>query len=158
MTPPREAGGVFPFLAKGDFKGLVLFTIASKPMHGYEVMKSIEDRFHGIYKPSPGVIYPALRALRRLKYVRLEGAERRKVYRITASGKAYLRDRRAEMEKTYRAFESAVGPERAALLRDFRRTAQLLMPNLRNITPAQAGELGQALAELRERIVKVLAG
>jgi len=154
MTPPREAGGVFPFLAKGDFK----FTIASKPMHGYEVMKSIEDRFHGIYKPSPGVIYPALRALRRLKYVRLEGAERRKVYRITASGKAYLRDRRTEMEKTYRAFESAVGPERAALLRDFRRTAQLLMPNLRNITPAQAGELGQALAELRERIVKVLAG
>jgi len=157
VTPPREGPGFLPFLAKGNFRGLVLFTLSEKPMHGYEIMKSIEERFHGFYKPSPGSIYPALRALLRLRYVRREGGERQKVYKITVQGKAYLRSRRAEMENRYREFASTVGPERAALLKDFRRTAQLLMPNLKTMSPAQASEISKALTDLRERILKVLA-
>ena len=61
------------------------------------------------------------------------------------------------MENRYREFASTVGPERAALLKDFRRTAQLLMPNLKTMSPAQASEISKALTDLRERILKVLA-
>jgi len=34
--------------------------IGEKPRHGYELMKTIEDRMAGSYSPSPGVIYPTL--------------------------------------------------------------------------------------------------
>ena len=157
MTVPAGFGPPFPFRPKGSFKDLVLFVLAEKPMHGYEIMKSIEARFHGFYKPSAGSIYPALRALRRDGLVRGEGGERRKVYRITAKGKSLLRGRRSEMEKRYREMEAEVGPEKAGLFRDFRRTARLLMPNIQSLTPAQATELSKALGDLRERIARIIA-
>ncbi|HKZ89340.1 MAG TPA: PadR family transcriptional regulator [Thermoplasmata archaeon] len=157
MTKHSDLRGPLPFFPKGDVKGLVLFILAEKPKHGYEIMKSIEDRFHGFYRPSPGAVYPALRALRRLRYARMEGGERRKVYRITSKGKSYLRSRRAQMERRYREFEAAIGPDKAALLRDFRRTGQLLFANMRNVTPGQARTLRGLLTELRERMLRVLA-
>ncbi|HII41485.1 MAG TPA: PadR family transcriptional regulator, partial [Thermoplasmata archaeon] len=63
MTSQDGFGGTHHFLAKGDFTGLLLVVLREKPMHGYEVMKALEERFHGFYKPSPGAIYPALRSL-----------------------------------------------------------------------------------------------
>ena len=157
MTAPAEFGAPFLFHPKGAFKGLVLFALSEKPMHGYEIMKTIESRFRGFYKPSAGAMYPALRSLRRAGLVIVSGGERRKVYRMTAKGRAFLHGRRAEMEKRYREIEAEVGPEKAALFRDFRRTARLLMPNIHDLTPAQAVQLSKALAELREKIAKILA-
>ncbi len=126
-------------------------------MHGYEVIKVLEDRFQGFYRPSAGAVYPALRSLRRGGLVVAGGSERRKTYRITAKGKAYLRAQRAEMREHFRSFQAAVGPERAALLRELRETGRLLMPNLRTITTAQATELREAVAEMRRRIGLILA-
>jgi DNA-binding PadR family transcriptional regulator len=126
-------------------------------MHGYEVMKAVEARFHGFYKPSPGAIYPALAALRRDGCVSVGGDARRKTYRITREGKAYLRSRRAEFDSHIRAFESAVGPDRAALFRELRTTGRLLAANLHDVTPRQAKKLKAVVVEMRERIGKVLA-
>jgi DNA-binding PadR family transcriptional regulator len=126
-------------------------------MYGYEVIKVLEDRFQGFYRPSAGAVYPALRSLRHEGLVAVLGSERRKTYRLTSKGKARLRAERAEMERHFRSFQAAVGPERAALLRELRETGQLLAPNLRTITPGQAEQLRQAVAEMRERIASILA-
>jgi len=157
MARGTDFGGSFHFLAKGDFKGLVLHILAGRPMHGYEVMKLLEDRYHGFYKPSPGAVYPALRSLLRRGLVSVSGEERRKTYRITTGGRAYLRSRRKEIETRFRAFESAVGPERAALFREFRTTGKLLATNMRGVTPRQAEALRRLVIQMRERIVKILA-
>lgn len=150
-------GGSFHFLAKGDFKGLVLHLLEDRPMHGYEVIKTLEERYHGFYKPSAGAIYPALRALLRKGYVSVSGEERRKTYRITRDGKAYLRSRRKEIEDRFHAFESAVGPERAALFREFRSTGKLLATNMREVTPKQAEELRKVVAGMREKVLRILS-
>lgn len=154
-----EAGlsGSFHFLAKGDFKGLVLSTLMDKAMHGYEIMKALEERSHGFYKPSPGSIYPTLGSLLRKGYVTVTGGDRRKTYRITPEGRAYLRGRRAEFEKHFKAIEEGMGPERAALFREFRSTARLLRTNMPNLTPGQAKELRKLITAMRERILRILA-
>ncbi len=157
VTDEPGFGGSFRFLAKGDFKGLVLRLLKDKPMHGYEVMKVLEERFHGFYKPSAGAIYPALRALLREGYVATNGEERRRTYHITGKGRAYLRRRKAEFEKRFRAFEAAVGPERAALFRELRMTGRTFATNLREITPRQAKSLRALLAEMRERMLRIMA-
>jgi len=149
-------GGSFRFLAKGDFKGLVLRALRDKPMHGYEVMKALEERFHGFYKPSAGAVYPALRALLREGHVATNGEERRRTYHITVKGRAYLRRRKAEFEQRFRAFESAVGPERAALFRELRTTGRVFAANLREITPRQAESLRTLLVEIRERMLRIM--
>lgn len=157
MKTEHPIAGSFHFLAKGDFKGMMLRILEDRPMHGYEIMKFIEDRYHGFYKPSPGAIYPALRALLRQGLVEVSGEERRKTYRISRKGKAYLRSRRAELERGFRLFESAVGPERAALFRELRTTGRVLGPNMRTVTPEQAVKLRKVIVEMRERMMKILA-
>src|SRR3972149_5898110 len=51
-----------------------------------------------------------------------------------------------------------IGPERAAMMREMRATGRLLGSNLRDVTPAQAKELGRLFVDLRERILRILAG
>ena len=149
-------GGTFHFLAKGDFAGLLLVVLQEKPMHGYEIMKALEERFHGFYKPSAGAVYPALRSLHRRGLVTVTGGERRKTYRITREGEAYLRSVRKELKARFREIEKALGPERAAMLREFRNTGRLIRTNMRSVTPSQAKELRGLMAEMRERIIKIL--
>ena len=146
-----------PFLGKGGFRMLVLRTLGDHPMHGYEVIKVLENRFQGFYRPSAGAVYPALRSLQRDGLIASRGSERRKTYHLTAKGKAHLRVRQEEMQHQFRSFQAAVGPERAALLQELRDTGRLLMPNLRVITPGQAVELRQAVAEMRSRIAGILS-
>jgi hypothetical protein len=47
----------------GDLKYVILKLLRDKPMHGYEVMKALEEQTHGCYRPSPGSVYPTLQWL-----------------------------------------------------------------------------------------------
>jgi DNA-binding PadR family transcriptional regulator len=82
----------------GELRLLLLAMIAERPRHGYELIKSIEERFAGSYTPSPGVIYPTLAWLDDMGYAAIdtvgEGAGR-KIYRITPEGEAFLAANRA---------------------------------------------------------------
>ncbi len=157
MVTQERFGGTYHFLAKGDFASLVLVALQDKPMYGYEIMKALEERFHGFYKPSAGAIYPALRSLHRRGLVTVDGSERRKTYRITPKGEEYLRGVRKELKARFSAIEKSLGPERAAMFREFRETGRLVAANVRNVTPEQAKELRGLMTEMRERIIRVLA-
>jgi DNA-binding PadR family transcriptional regulator len=74
----------------GELRLLVLALIAQAPAHGYELIKTIEDRFGGAYTPSPGVIYPTLSWLEDMGYARVEQDGGRKSYLITDEGQAFL--------------------------------------------------------------------
>ena len=157
MMPKERFGGSFHFLARGDFAGLVLSVLQEKPMHGYEIMKALEERFQGFYKPSAGSIYPALKSLLAKGYVTVTGEERRKTYRITPKGRAYLKTLRSQVRAHFDAVQKALGPERAAMFREFRQTGRLLATNMRQVTPEQAKELRALMQEMRERIITILA-
>jgi DNA-binding PadR family transcriptional regulator len=75
----------------GALRLLALAMIAERPLHGYELMKSIEERMGGSYSPSPGVIYPTLSWLEDMGYAAIDSAEAgRKRYAITQEGEAFL--------------------------------------------------------------------
>ena len=63
--------------------------------HGYELIKTIEERSGGFYSPSPGVIYPALTFLEEVGYARSEQESTRKLYHITSEGRSHLGAHRA---------------------------------------------------------------
>lgn len=157
MIPREKFGGSFHFLARGDFAGLVLSVLQEKPMHGYEIMKALEERFQGLYQPSPGSIYPALKSLLNKGFVTVTGEERRKTYRITPKGQAYLKGLRTELKTHFEAVQKALGPERAAMFRELRQTGRLIGTNIRNVTPKQAKAIRDLMREMRERIITILA-
>jgi len=59
-------------------------------MHGYELMKRLEERSGGIYRASAGTIYPTLQQLEDEGLVASETQEGKKIYRLTDSGRREL--------------------------------------------------------------------
>ena len=82
-------------LDANDLQLTILALLAERPFHGYELIKTIEERSGGFYTPSPGVIYPALTYLSEIGHASVEQAGTRKLYTITAEGKAQLGSNRA---------------------------------------------------------------
>jgi DNA-binding PadR family transcriptional regulator len=96
----RRAGRFFD---QGDLRFVLLQLISEKPHHGYELIKAIEEKFGGMYSPSPGVIYPTLTLLEELGYVRSEaGGGTKKLYTITEEGSAFLSANRALVDAIFR--------------------------------------------------------
>ncbi|OOG41749.1 PadR family transcriptional regulator [Rhodanobacter sp. C06] len=93
----RHGGG--RMFGHGDLKLLLLALIEQQPRHGYELIRMIEEMFHGQYTPSPGAIYPTLSMLEDMGYAQVESeAGNRKLYAITAEGRAFLHENRAAVD------------------------------------------------------------
>lgn len=94
MGPRRRRGGGRKFrwkiFERGDLKFVILRIISDEPMHGYDVMKALEKESAGMYRPSPGSVYPTLQMLEDEGYLTVVEADGKKVYHITDEGKAYL--------------------------------------------------------------------
>jgi len=84
----------------GGLRFVLLQLIADKPSHGYELIKSIEDRLGGAYSPSPGTVYPTLTLLEELGYLSVAEADAggRKRYGITEAGQAFLAENRVTVD------------------------------------------------------------
>ncbi|MES1169669.1 MAG: PadR family transcriptional regulator, partial [Leifsonia sp.] len=90
MTPP-----VF---AHGHLRLYLLSLLDERPMHGYELIQALSDRFGGTYVPSAGTIYPRLGKLEEDGLVTKESDGRKTVYAITAAGRAELAERGSELD------------------------------------------------------------
>ena len=78
---------------KGDLKYVILDLLKDKPRYGYEIIRALEERSHGFYKPSPGVVYPTLQMLEEMGYANSTERDGKKVYTITAEGRQFLDER-----------------------------------------------------------------
>jgi DNA-binding PadR family transcriptional regulator len=85
----------------GDMKYVILKLLREKPMHGYEVMKALEERTSGCYKPSPGTVYPTLQWLEDEGLVAGKDVEGKKVYEITDAGRAFLEEHRSVVDDIF---------------------------------------------------------
>ena len=88
----RGGGDVPPSrrLSSSDLQLLMLVLLAERPAHGYELIKTIEERSGGFYSPSPGVIYPALTFLEEIGQAHVVPDGTRKLYSITPQGETHL--------------------------------------------------------------------
>ncbi|QNE47761.1 PadR family transcriptional regulator [Glaciihabitans sp. INWT7] len=91
---PRMAGymnsgqpGQTGRMGRGDVRTAILIALAKEPMHGYQIIQSIEASTNGAWKPSAGSIYPTLQLLSDEGLVSSEQVGERKVYSLTEAGK-----------------------------------------------------------------------
>jgi DNA-binding PadR family transcriptional regulator len=82
----------------GALRLYLLTLLAERPMHGYELIRLMEDQFLGLYTPSAGTIYPRLAALEAEGLVTHEEIDGRKVYRLTDAGREEVEARRGELD------------------------------------------------------------
>jgi DNA-binding PadR family transcriptional regulator len=87
----RESWHESPF-HKGALKYIILDLIKDQPNHGYQIIRILEKRTHGLYVPSAGAVYPTLQLLEEMGYVTAVEQEGKKVYSITDEGRRFLAD------------------------------------------------------------------
>ena len=83
---------------RGDVKFIVLGVLAEKPMHGYDIIQSLEQRHEGRYRPSPGSIYPTLQMLEDGGFLTSEQVDGKRVYTITDAGRKLLAERSEDVD------------------------------------------------------------
>ena len=106
----RGRGGprVGRLLEHGDLRFVILALLKDKPSHGYELIRALEERTGGAYRPSPGAIYPTLSLLEDEGFARPAGEEGgRKAYEITQAGIEALERNKAGVDAVFARLDEA---------------------------------------------------
>ena len=83
---PRHRRG--PRASRGDIRAAILRLLAEEPMHGYQLMQEMTERSGGVWRPSPGSVYPTLSQLEDEGLVEGEKDGGRRVFSLTDDGRA----------------------------------------------------------------------
>ncbi|WP_327005347.1 PadR family transcriptional regulator [Dactylosporangium sp. NBC_01737] len=148
--------------AKGTGRGgrpnvrlAVLALLAERPMHGYEMIQELESRTGGIWRPSPGSIYPTLQLLEDEGLITAEEQGGRKRFVLTDTG-------RPEAEAAAQnAPWQEYGDENVSQAQEFRDAAVGIMDALRQVgfngTAEQRTQALEVLTETRRKLYAILA-
>ena len=93
-TPEEIAAQWREQMQKGYLKLAILYVLTRGPLHGYEMMKRINEWTLGVITPTAGGMYPTLKELENKELIKGEWIpeERKKVYRITEKGRTVFRE------------------------------------------------------------------
>jgi predicted O-methyltransferase YrrM/DNA-binding PadR family transcriptional regulator len=179
----RRGGG-----RRGNVRAAILVLLGEGPMHGYQMLRLMEERSGGRWKPSPGSLYPALQALEDEGLLLSADREGRRTYELTEAGRGEIADgvaapwegleecreeRPDTLDAALRALRSTIGHveeiagpgERAAtvaLIESLRRSVYLLLAGQPGPSPeSPAGQPSPGRADwsaVDESIERVLAG
>jgi DNA-binding PadR family transcriptional regulator len=146
-----------PRAGRGDVRAGILALLAEAPMHGYQIMRELADRSGGVWRPSPGSIYPTLQQLQDEGLVRGEEEEGgRRLFHLTDSG----REAAAAATAGGTPWEAVADPSLAGA-RELRDLVGGVMGAARSIvasgTPEQVQEAGEVLRDARRRLYRILA-
>jgi DNA-binding PadR family transcriptional regulator len=93
---------------RGFLRLYIIHRIAQQPAHGYDILREIESKTEGSWRPGAGSIYPILKELVEEKYIKAEPSEKsrtsQRVYRLTSEGEKYLQQHKGIPEKMGRGW------------------------------------------------------
>jgi DNA-binding PadR family transcriptional regulator len=138
----------------GDLRYVLLQLVAEKPRYGYELIKTIEEQFGGLYSPSPGVVYPTLTLLEELGQVSAEsGGGTKKLYSVTAEGTEFLDANRTTVDRIFERMAEAsraIGGGPAPEIRRAVGNLEMALSIRLGKGPLDAGQV-QAITQLLDR-------
>ena len=145
---------------KGNLKYVILDLIKDKPRYGYEVIRALEERSHGFYTPSPGVVYPTLQMLEEMGYVNATERDGKKVYTITEEGLQFLSERkdladevRSQMKHRW-SFKN-IG-RMAMVMKEYHALENLLGRGFRNLDADKTQKIREVLSRTYQDIRAIL--
>ena len=89
--------------SRGDIRAAILSLLSDGPANGYALIKAIAEKTDGLWKPSPGSVYPTLQQLVDEELVEAAGDGRRTDYELTDAGKAYIAEHGPELDAAWQA-------------------------------------------------------
>jgi len=72
---------------RGNVRAAMLALLAERPMHGYEMIQELDNRTGGVWRPSPGSVYPTLQMLEDEGSVTSEEQGGKRLFSLTDAGR-----------------------------------------------------------------------
>ncbi|AIY00832.1 Transcriptional regulator, PadR family [Arthrobacter sp. PAMC 25486] len=138
---------------RGGLRAAVLALLAERPMHGYQIIREIEERSGGSWKPSAGSVYPTLQLLADEGLVSAEEDNGRKIYSLTEAG----REEAAGAESVSPWEASGPNPVFTALPKAGMELAQAAAQVGRTGNKKQVEDAVAVLEEARRKLYSILA-
>lgn len=112
--PDRRRGSR---VRRGDVRTAILDVLreagtAEEPVNGYQVIQQIEDKSGGVWRPSPGSVYPTIQQLEDEGLVEADDERGRRTLRLTAQGAAYAQENADELASVWAPFERVTDTSR----------------------------------------------
>jgi DNA-binding PadR family transcriptional regulator len=146
-----------PRARRGDVRAALLALLAEEPRNGYGLMQEIEQRSDGVWRPSPGSVYPALQQLEDEGLVRQVEQDGRKAYELTDEGRAHVEERGDELAAPWDAVKDDVGEGRRELGALIRQLAMAMSQVVAAGSDAQVAEAARVLKDARRALYEILA-
>jgi DNA-binding PadR family transcriptional regulator len=140
---------------RGDIRAAILALLAEEPMHGYQIIQELTERTGGVWRPSPGSVYPTLQQLEDEDLVRETASDSgKRVYELTDTGRQHASETTAPWTAVTDESDDAI-----VALRDL---AHNVMAATRQVahagTAAQVEAAQQVLRDARRSLYRLLAG
>lgn len=152
-----HGGGRRGRVRRGDVRAAILALLAEQPRNGYQLIQEISERSGGVWKPSPGSIYPALQQLEDEGLVWADNSEGKRLFALTKAGEAYVKEKPEDAAPPWEGLADSV-PETMqdyhALLGQVMGAAAMVS---QAATPGQLEKARQLLIQTRKGLYQILA-
>jgi DNA-binding PadR family transcriptional regulator len=153
---PRFARG--PRVRRGDVRAAALSLLAEGPRNGYQIIQEISERTDGVWRPSPGSVYPALQQLEDEGLIQAEtGESGRKAFRLTDEGQAYATSHADELSASWEAVTGSVDDSEVELRGLIRSLMVAVMQVGQAGSAAQVAQAAKVLTDTRRALYRILA-
>lgn len=138
-----------------NVRAALLALLVERPMHGYEMIQELESRTGGIWRPSPGSVYPTLQLLEDEGLIQAEQTDGRKRFTLTVAGQAEATA--AAEDAPWREFTE----DNVSQAQEFKAAAIGIMHALRQVgfagTDSQRAQALDVLTETKRKLYAILA-
>jgi DNA-binding PadR family transcriptional regulator len=135
----------------------ILLLLAEEPRNGYGLMQEIEDRSGGVWRPSPGSIYPALSQLEDEGLIEPTG-EGRKAFNLSKEGQEYVETNRERMGTPWKTMAGGASNELSGLRESGQALAMAASQVARTGNTAQIEAAREVMDQARRSLYRLLAG
>jgi DNA-binding PadR family transcriptional regulator len=153
--PGPFGGGRGPRARRGDVRAALLVLLAEEPRNGYGLMQEIERRSEGVWRPSPGSVYPALQQLEDEGLIRAEERDGGRVFTLTDEGRTHVAEH--DLGAPWEAVRDDMGHGIQELRGLIAQVAAAAWQVAQAGTEAQAAEAKRILTETRKSLYRLLA-
>ncbi len=141
---------------RGDVRTAILALLAERPMHGYEMIKELDERTEGAWVPSAGSIYPTLQMLEDEGLIRGEESDGKRRFTLTETGAAEQQEKAGETTP-WEAARADAAPEAAQLAGSMKKLHFAIRQTFQAADAEQQGQVRELLDETRRKIYAILA-
>jgi DNA-binding PadR family transcriptional regulator len=142
---------------RGDIRTAALLLLNEEPRNGYQIMQEVEERSDGVWRPSPGSVYPALAQLEDEGLIRSQELDGRKLFALTDEGRAYVQQRGEDKLAPWEQMSGDVSNQAHELGKLMREVASAFVQVMKTGSEAQMGEARKILVAARKDLYRILA-